>query len=74
MGAEMKRDRNYDAAVSQVGERLKEATELLGDVTRLMLERNPADAWFCLDVAKASIEGAMTTAKWATTLPAPEED
>ena len=38
-----------------------------------MIAGRPGDAVDSLDQAKTSIEAALTAARWATTLPAPED-
>jgi hypothetical protein len=70
----MRRDRNYERARTQVDERADEAVALVHNAQSAMDDRRPGEAFDYLDKAKGAIEGAMTTAKWATTLPEPEDD
>ena len=69
----MRRDANYNSAVSQIGERMKEANALLGRATRYMIEERPAEAQEVLEQCKQIVEGAALTARWAARLPVPRE-
>jgi hypothetical protein len=62
------KDKNYDTAVKEVGERVREVTDLLLDAKDEMKIMRPHAAWRHLHDAKAQLEGAMVTAKWAQTL------
>jgi hypothetical protein len=70
----MRRDRNYENALAQVAERVGEANGFLARAEGSMGDRRPETALEHLRDAKDAIEGAMTTARWAMTLPEPEDD
>jgi hypothetical protein len=67
------RDRNYEMAETQVAQRIEEVTLALAEATVALHERRPGEAATFLKRAMDSIDGALTTARWATTLPEPEE-
>ena len=67
------RDRNYERALAQVSERVDEAAELLAKAKARMGDYRPDDAREALSDAKMAIDGALTSAQWATTLPTPED-
>ena len=69
----MRRDANYNSAVSQIGERMKEANAILGRATRYMIEERPSEAQEVLEQCKTIVEGAALTARWAARLPVPRE-
>jgi hypothetical protein len=69
----MKIDRNYQQACIQVANATTACAEALGTATALMIAGRPGDAIESLDTAKTVVESALTSAKWATTLPAPED-
>jgi hypothetical protein len=70
----MRTKRYYGQAVSQVGEFLKDATGLMGDATRAMVEDRPGDAVSCLHQAKNMLEGAIVSAQWAERLTAGDRE
>ena len=69
----MKIDRNYQQASVQVANAIRDCVGALCTATALMIAGRPGEAIESLDEAKTSIEGALTAARWATTLPAPED-
>jgi hypothetical protein len=69
----MKIDRNYQQASVQVANAVRDSAEALCTATALMIAGRPGDAIESLDAAKLSVESALTAARWATTLPAPED-
>jgi hypothetical protein len=69
----MKIDRNYHQALIQVADKLREGVDALSAANARMIAGRPDEALDYLADAKAAVEGAMVTAKWATTLPDPED-
>lgn len=69
----MKIDRNYQTAAVQVANAVRDSVEALCTGTALMIAGRPGEAVESLDAAKKTVEGALTAAKWATTLQAPED-
>jgi hypothetical protein len=69
----MKMDRNYHQALTQVADKVSAAIESLCAATVAMIAGKPGEASEHLDDAKNSAAGAAVSAKWATTLPDPEE-
>ena len=69
----MKIDRNFQQASVQLANAVRDGCEALCTAVALMIAGRPGDAVESLDQAKTSIEAALTAAKWATTLPAPED-
>jgi hypothetical protein len=69
----MKIDKNYQHASVQVANAVRDGAEALCTATALMIAGRPAEACESLNEAKASVERALTSAKWATTLTPPEE-
>ena len=69
----MKMDRNYQSAAVQVANAVRDSAEALCTATALMIAGRPGDAIESLNIAKTAVEGALTSAKWATTLQAPED-
>ena len=68
-----KLDRNYLQALTQVADKGGEAVNALCTATRRMIAGQPAEALDYLEDAKDAVEGAMISARWATTLPQPED-
>jgi hypothetical protein len=69
----MKIDRNYHQALTQVAQSVRDGVDALCAASAFMIAGQPAKAHDELLEAKATVEGAMTAAKWAMTLPAPED-
>lgn len=69
----MKIDRNYQQASVQVANAVRDSAEALCTATALMFAGRPTEACESLNTAKNAVEAALTSAKWATTLPAPED-
>jgi hypothetical protein len=72
-GGRVKIDRNYQQAMIQVANANTACVEALGTATALMIAGRAVEAIESLDAAKTILESALTSAKWATTLPAPED-
>ena len=61
----MARRGHYASAVTQIGDKLMEAKELLSAATEAMVEERPGDAKTVLEQAEMVIHGAAILAKWA---------
>ena len=68
------RDKNYLQALTQVAEKVREAVEALCAATTFMIESRPQVALEQLEGAKAAVEGAMISVRWAKTLPDSEDE
>ena len=65
----MRNQRHYGSAVSQVGDRLKQANLLLAEAAQAMVEDRPDEAREHLEHARGVIAGAIVVATWASRLP-----
>jgi hypothetical protein len=65
--------RNYDRAITEIVDRVLQATDLLLDAQDAMAKYHPNEAWRHFNEAKSLLEGMMVTAKWSVTL-LPEEE
>lgn len=72
-GEPMKIDTNYFKATVQVSDKTREALRALATTLGFMLADQPQKALDSLEEAKAAVEGAMVSARWANTLPVREE-
>jgi hypothetical protein len=69
----LKIDRNYYSAVGQVTDKVREAIDGLCVASCEMVSGHPGEAHNALKDARAAVDGAMVAAKWAESLPLPED-
>jgi hypothetical protein len=68
------KDRNYAQAQAQIDERITTLNGFLLQASDAMRQRRPGEALRLLMSARDALEGAITSARWAATLPDPNEE